>query len=359
MKRNFYQDLPRWTLATCVLLALVWGRSHAQQPAPASLQQSQGAVATLDFALTVMDLERSIAFFVDVLDCELIGRSEHVGTDLERLEGVFAGRALSARLRLGEDELELIQWLTPESRPYPPNSRAHDRWFQHIAIVVSDMPRAYARLRERRVAHLSSAPQRLPDWNPGAAGIEAFYFRDPDQHALELISFPAGKGDPRWVRARADTQRLFLGIDHSAIVVSSTSASMRFWQELLGYKVAGTSENYGPEQAQLNAVPGAHLWITGLRPTAGPGVEFLEYRNPLDGLPYPATAQASDLVHWETRVYVPDLEQILSRLAGCGGRLISSRAIVRDGKQRALVRDPDGHAVELVGPIPSDAQKLP
>ena len=35
-------------------------------------------------------------------------------------------------------------------------------------------------------------PQTLPDWNKNAAGIQAFYFRDPDGHFLEVLAFPAG-----------------------------------------------------------------------------------------------------------------------------------------------------------------------
>ena len=85
----------------------------------------------------------------------------------------------------------------------PADSRGNDRWFQHVAIIVSDMGRAYARLRDHGVTHASTGPQRLPDWNVGAAGIEAFYFRDPDGHFLEVLQFPPGKGDAEVASARA------------------------------------------------------------------------------------------------------------------------------------------------------------
>jgi hypothetical protein len=61
------------------------------------------------------------------------------------------------------------------------------------------MPRAYERLRDAHVEQISFGPQRLPDWNVNAAGIEAFYFRDPDRHALEVIHFPRDKGQNRVV----------------------------------------------------------------------------------------------------------------------------------------------------------------
>ena len=97
--------------------------------------------------------------------------------------------------------------------------------FEHLAIVVSDMDQAFERLRALKVQFVSTGPQRLPDWNPTAAGIKEFYFRDPDQHTLEVIWFAPGKGDPRWQR-RSD--KPFLGIDHTAIAVSDSAASLHF-----------------------------------------------------------------------------------------------------------------------------------
>ena len=129
----------------------------------------------------------------------------------------------SSRMRLGDETIELTEYLTPRGRPIPVDSRSNDRWFQHVAIIVSDMDRAYAWLRQHQVEHASPAPQRLPDWNPNAGGIRAFYFRDPDGHPLEILWFPPGKGDPKW---RRPSDRLFLGIDHTAIVVGDTEASL-------------------------------------------------------------------------------------------------------------------------------------
>ena len=136
------------------------------------------------------------------------------------------------------------------------------------------MAAAYSRLRSFNVQYASSGPQRLPDWNPNAGGIKAFYFRDPDGHNLEVLAFPPGKGAPKWHNAGG---RLFLGIDHTAIVVSNTERSLHFYRDTLGMRVAGSSENYGTEQEHLNNVFGAHLRITALRAEHGPGIEFLEY----------------------------------------------------------------------------------
>ncbi len=91
--------------------------------------------------------------------------------------------------------------LTSKGRPIPQDSRSLDHWFQHIAIVVRDMDQAYEKLRRNKVKHVSTAPQTLPAWNKDAGGIKAFYFRDPEDHVLEIIWFPPGKGSPKWQRA--------------------------------------------------------------------------------------------------------------------------------------------------------------
>src|SRR6185369_13604141 len=102
--------------------------------------------------------------------------------------------------------------------------------------------------------------------------------------------------------------KLFLGVDHTAIVVADTGASLRFYRDLLGMRVAGESENHGTEQEHLNNVFGARLRITALRAAAGPGIELLEYLAPGDGRIYPADSRANDLWSWQTRLATDDAE---------------------------------------------------
>src|SRR5204863_4115187 len=102
------------------------------------------------------------------------------------------------------------------------------------------MDKAYEHLRREKVKHVSTAPQTLPEWNKDAGGIKAFYFRDPEDHVLEIIWFPTGKGNPKWQQPTdrlVSDRPLFLGIDHTAIVVSDTEKSMEFYRDRLGFKV--------------------------------------------------------------------------------------------------------------------------
>jgi catechol 2,3-dioxygenase-like lactoylglutathione lyase family enzyme len=300
--------------------------------------------------MTVSDMDASVEFYAKVLSFEKVSDVEVTGEDYERLQGVFGLRMRVVRMKLGDELIELTEYLTPKGRPVPVDSRSNDRWFQHIAIITSDMDQAYALLRRNKVEHASTGPQRLPDWNKNAGGIAAFYFRDPDRHWLEILQFPPDKGAQKWQRK----DKLFLGIDHTAIVVSNTEASLKFYRDALGLRVAGASENYGTEQEHLNNVFGARLRITSLRAgSGGPGIEFLEYLAPRDGRPAPADARASDLFHWQTTLIVNTADTFVRRLLAENARFVSPGVVTLSEKQLGfskglLARDPDGHVMALV-----------
>jgi len=298
------------------------------------------ALAVAMVGMTVGDMDRSVAFYTGVLDFRVVSDETAGGASYDSLQGLTGTSLRVVRLQLGEEYLQLTQYLSPPGRPAPADARSNDRWFQHVAIIVSDMDSAYARLQRFKVTEVSAGPQLLPKTIPNAAGIRAFYFKDPDGHPLEVLQFPADKGDPKW---HGRTDRLFLGIDHTAIVVRDTKRSLAFYRDALGLRIAGESMNFGTEQERLNNVPGARLHITGLRAAAGPGIEFLQYLEPSEGRPYPGDEHPNDIVHWQTTIAVPDLVSATRTVRQGGYRVVSVG--VSNG---LIVRDPDGHAIQLV-----------
>lgn len=310
---------------------------------------AKAAVSVESVGMTVSDMDRAVEFY-SALTFQKISDVEVLGDEFEHLEGVFGARMRIVRMQLGNQLLDLTQYLAPPGRPIPVDSRSNDLWFQHVAIVVRDMDQAFEKLRKLKVQFVSTAPQTLPPSIKAAAGIKAFYFRDPDGHNLEIMYFPSGKGDPRW---QEKTDKLFLGIDHTAIGVSDTATSLHFYRDLLGFRKAGESENFGTEQEHLNQVFGAHLRITGMRAEAGPGIEFLEYLTPRDGRPRPGDVHANDIVHWQTTIAMDDLDLLVKKLRDAHVRFVSP-GIVAMPKDKAgfskgaLVSDPDGHNVLLI-----------
>src|SRR5436190_8736189 len=276
--------------------------------------------------LTVGDLDRELMFYTNTLPFELVSISEANAREQGALLGLSDVKLRVASLKLGDERITLTEHVVNKVRPIPADSQSYDHWFQHIAIVVRDMDKAYEQLRQHKVKHVSTAPQTLPVWNKGAAGIKAFYFRDPENHVLEIIFFPPGKGDPKWQRAGTKPESglpLFLGIDHTAIVVSDTDKSLAFYRDLLGLRVAGESENFGVEQEHLNQVFGARLRITALRAEKGPGMEFLEYISPPGGRALPADVRANDLLFWRTHLAVEGFEFLNDRKNDGRARAVS------------------------------------
>lgn len=335
----------------CRVLLLALLIAFAGDIPPAFTDRAPLPVAGVDsVGFTVSDMERALAFYTRVLPFVVTSDVEVAGRDFELLSGVFGARARIVRLQLGEEQIELTHYRAPQGRPIPDDMKPNDRSFQHIAIIVRDMAAAYARLRANGVAHGSTGPQRLPDWNRNAGGIQAFYFRDPDGHFLEILQFPPGKGRPKW---HAGANGLFLGIDHTAIVVGDTALSLAYYRDTLGLAIAGESENFDVEQEHLNNVFGARLRITALRAAGGPGIELLEYLAPRDGRPAPLDLRANDLAHWQTSLLTSTLEPLLPLarshrvgLVSPGPVDVSAHALgFRTG---ALTRDPDGHGIRFI-----------
>lgn len=302
--------------------------------------------------ITVSNMDRSLDFYTKVLPFQKISDEEVNGGEYENLENLFGLRMRIIKLKLGDEQIELIDYLTTGGRSIAEDAKANDLSFQHIAIVVSDMDKAYAQLRKYNVVHVSTGPQTLPVSIPEAAGVKAFYFQDPDKHNLELIYFPNGKGQTKWQNANG---KLFLGIDHTAFGISNTDSSLKFYRDILGIERKGDSYNKGTEQEHLNNVEGASLHITGLRTTAGPGLEFLQYLTPGPGRLYPSDTRADDIWYWQTTLFTDDAQKLYDEFKESNYKIISRQLVKlqnKQGKYKGFVgRDPDGHAMLILEKI--------
>jgi catechol 2,3-dioxygenase-like lactoylglutathione lyase family enzyme len=305
-------------------------------------------------------------------------------------------------MALGSEEIALVEF-DVRGRPYPAHSKSNDAWFQHCAIVVRDMNAAYAQLRSQGGWQpiSSDGPQQLPAAN---GGVKAFKFRDPDGHPLELLWFPPGSGRAIWQdaerhaasldaeqrvgrarddagqragRARHDAAALFLGIDHTALAIASTRASLDFYGSL-GFRLSARSFNHGVAQAHLDGLTPseARVRIAALRPASseGPGIELLAYRPPASGRPGPglpargggrasaATPQdgagpAAAAAHaWSAALadQATDWITVLAATPGSGAQQPASHlasaplpSASESPRRYAGLRDPDGHRLVL------------
>jgi len=114
-------------------------------------------VKTIGF--TVADVERESNFFANVLQFEKIADFRVVGTEYDALTGVFNSNMRIVQLKLGEQIIELTQYVSPPTgRNIPVWSQSNDAWFEHMAIVVGDMDAEYKILQDNNVRQISSHP---------------------------------------------------------------------------------------------------------------------------------------------------------------------------------------------------------
>jgi catechol 2,3-dioxygenase-like lactoylglutathione lyase family enzyme len=314
-----------------------------------ALLAAQMHALRLGLVVMTADIDRSVKFYTNVLTFEKQIEVERSGPEIDELYGVPNARIRAVELKLGNECIEPLQFIGTAGAPVRPDSASIDLSFQHVAIIVSDMERAYAVPRQNNVAHISPYPQRLPDW-----------IRMPlvSRSSISAISMGTPWRFCNFLRARAlqkwqiSNGKLFLGIDHTAIAVSNTNA-LEFYRNLLGLQVAGESENYGFEQEHLNNVFSAHLRITSLRGPSGMGVEFLEYITPSDGQPAPANGCATDISHYETVLLVDSIAEVNASSAGAKNpplsvKQIAGSEVLFHASQAELIRDPDGHPLLLL-----------
>ncbi len=268
--------------------------------------------AVAGFSVVTADLPRLVGFYRDVLGFAVHGADKpNDGGEMALLGLSGAGRRQA--LSLGDQTLWIDHFDQP-GRPYPADSDAASLWFQHLALVVDDIHTAYGRLRDFTPIS-QGGPQLLPS---ASGGVQAFKFRDPDGHPLELLQFPDGKTPGAWRNRRRLDGQIGLGIDHSAISVADAEASATFY-EALGLGTGKRTLNEGPAQHRLDGLPGVEVAVIPMNPQSGtPHLELLGYRPP-QGQAGPAL-RAND---------------------------VAATRIVWRGQQARLIGDPDGHLQQV------------
>ena len=143
------------------------------------------AVAHIGF--TVSDLDRSVAFYRDVLNLEYQGEMTMNGPETAAL---FCREHCSARVAYlrAEDPstppVELIQFTDQPAHTLRPSLFATS--ISELCFSTDDIDREYHRLRELGVEFLSE-PQTFDSTAYGFGRSRAVYFRNPDGNILELI----------------------------------------------------------------------------------------------------------------------------------------------------------------------------
>ena len=145
------------------------------------------------FSFTVSDLDRSVAFYRDLLGFELIHVQEQDNEYTRRLVGIddailrVAQIAVPGQPRgISTHDLELVEYMRP--RGVRGDGRICDPGAAHLAIMVTDALATHDRLVREGVRFVSPPNAITAGVNEGGF---ACYFLDPDDIVLELLQPPA------------------------------------------------------------------------------------------------------------------------------------------------------------------------
>jgi catechol 2,3-dioxygenase-like lactoylglutathione lyase family enzyme len=153
----------------------------------------------LHFSVTVSKIERSIAFYRDILGFDVLTppgqeastpiREEDArsGSYVGAVTGYENARLRIAMLRRGTAMLELIEYCEPTGEAHAPGT--HRPGSPHMALSVRDLTAAWEHLQhiaaEWNLSFTSAGPVEVIS-GPSRGG-KAVYFRDPDGITIELV----------------------------------------------------------------------------------------------------------------------------------------------------------------------------
>ena len=138
--------------------------------------------------LTVADIERSIAFYHDVLGLTLHRRRPHVDNDYVAQQTGYDGVVLnvaSFSIAGSPQTLEVVQYMTHGGSPAEPST--NQPGISHLCLVVDDLRSTYDDLLRRNVRFRSPPVDITAGPNTGGLVV---YLNDPDGYTLELFQPP-------------------------------------------------------------------------------------------------------------------------------------------------------------------------
>lgn len=166
-----------------------WPVRLVNRPVPALDCARMGVTGILHTGLTVSDLDRSIAFYRDLLGLELIARWDSRQPYLRAIVAYPDAELRIALLRLPgsgdgapSHHIELLEYRQPRGRRGDANT--YNPGNGHVAFMVADIDRTYAELSAKGVRFKSAPVPITHGRNTGAKGV---YLFDPDDITLELI----------------------------------------------------------------------------------------------------------------------------------------------------------------------------
>jgi len=143
-------------------------------------------IATDHTGITVSNLERSLAFWRDVLGFELSHRAHQTGELAEEITGVPGAEISLAVLKAPGHKIELLEYLAPKDRKRI-DVRPCDVGSVHVAFTVENLDDILNTIAASGW-RTAGKPQTLRS-GPNT-GKRVIYVRDPDGTTIEFMQSP-------------------------------------------------------------------------------------------------------------------------------------------------------------------------
>jgi glyoxylase I family protein len=142
-------------------------------------------VAADHTGITVSNLERSLAFWRDVLGFELSHTAHQTGEMASEITGVAGAEIKLAVVKApGGHKIELLEYLAPPERKRYVGLQPCDVGFVHVALIVDDLETILSAINAS-CWKAAGKPQTLRA-GPNA-GKRVVYVRDPDGTTIEFM----------------------------------------------------------------------------------------------------------------------------------------------------------------------------
>ena len=136
--------------------------------------------------ITVVNIERSLAFWQDVLGFELSHRAHQTGDLAREITGVAGAEISIAVLKAPGHKIELLEYHAPPDRKCA-DLRPCDVGSVHVALTVDNLD---AVLNTIAASGWKTAGQPQTLRSGPNAGKRVVYVRDPDGTTIELMQLP-------------------------------------------------------------------------------------------------------------------------------------------------------------------------
>ena len=144
-------------------------------------------------SVTVSDMERSLAFYCDLLGLKEVERHHLEGETISKMAGKPDVVMEVVRLEAPETQgvmLDLQQYVTPEGKMS--EAQLGDVAHSHFCFGVPDVWAAYRELKAKGVEFVSEPVSFDLEWGI----VYVVFFKDPDGFILELMQVPIEQKEP-------------------------------------------------------------------------------------------------------------------------------------------------------------------